>query len=128
MRMLAEKVPPELQAQVVRLQQLQNQLGNLIAEKNVVEGELREINRILESLSTLPTDSTLYKIVGNLLVKFDKATVEKELNERKEFLEIRSKAYQRQESELRKQYEAVQKKVNELVGKYYRPPAGAEKV
>jgi|BEDMetMinimDraft_1075159.scaffolds.fasta_scaffold00045_13 prefoldin beta subunit len=126
--MLAEKVPPELQAQVVRLQQLQNQLGNLIAEKNVVEGELREINRILESLSTLPTDSTLYKIVGNLLVKFDKATVEKELNERKEFLEIRSKAYQRQESELRKQYEAVQKKVNELVGKYYRPPAGAEKV
>jgi len=125
---LAEKVPPELQAQVVRLQQLQNQLGNLIAEKNVVEGELREINRILESLSTLPTDSTLYKIVGNLLVKFDKATVEKELNERKEFLEIRSKAYQRQESELRKQYEAVQKKVNELVGKYYRPPAGAEKV
>ena len=128
MRMLAEKVPPELQAQVVRLQQLQNQLGNLIAEKNVVEGELREINKILESLSTLPTDSTLYKIVGNLLVKFDKATVEKELNERKEFLEIRSKAYQRQESELRKQYEAVQKKVNELVGKYYRPPAGAEKV
>jgi prefoldin, beta subunit, archaeal len=126
--MLAEKVPPELQAQVVRLQQLQNQLGNLIAEKNVVEGELREINKILESLSTLPTDSTLYKIVGNLLVKFDKATVEKELNERKEFLEIRSKAYQRQESELRKQYEAVQKKVNELVGKYYRPPAGAEKV
>jgi len=125
---LAEKVPPELQAQVVRLQQLQNQLGNLIAEKNVVEGELREINKILESLSTLPTDSTLYKIVGNLLVKFDKATVEKELNERKEFLEIRSKAYQRQESELRKQYEAVQKKVNELVGKYYRPPAGAEKV
>ncbi|WP_126449192.1 prefoldin subunit beta [Sulfodiicoccus acidiphilus] len=125
---MAERVPPELQAQVVKLQQLQNQLGNLIAEKNVVESELREINRILESLSTLPADSSIYKIVGNLLVKFDKASVEKELTERKEFLEIRSKAYQRQESELRKQYESVQKKVNELVSKYYKPPAGAEKV
>lgn len=116
---MTEQIPPELQTQLVKLQQLQEQLNRLLAEKSIIDSELREINSILEELSKLPQDVTIYEIIGNLLVKKERANVEKDLNERKELLELRAKVYQRNESNLRKQLEEVQKKVNELMAKYY---------
>ncbi|MEM0373752.1 MAG: prefoldin subunit beta [Sulfolobaceae archaeon] len=116
---MTEQVPPELQTQIVKLQQLQEQLNRLLAEKSIIDSELREINSILEELSKLPQDVTIYEIIGNLLVRKERSNVEKDLNERKELLELRAKVYQRNESNLRRQLEEVQKKVNELMAKYY---------
>ncbi|EHP69438.1 MAG: prefoldin subunit beta [Metallosphaera yellowstonensis] len=121
---MAERIPPELQTQLLKLQQLQSQLERLAYEKSVIEGELREVNEVLKELSNLPQDSPIYKIVGNLLVKQDRTNVQNELNERKELLELKSRTYQKQEGLLRKQFEDLQKKVNELVQKYY-PQGGA---
>lgn len=123
---MTEKLPPELQTQLVRLQQLQNQLNRLLAEKSVIDSELREVNKILQELSNLPAGTTVYKIVGNLLVKTDKETIQKELDDRKEILELRSRTYQKQENLLRTQLEDLQKKVNELLAKYY-PQGGTVK-
>ncbi|AWR97276.1 prefoldin subunit beta [Acidianus sulfidivorans JP7] len=120
---MAEKIPPEIQTQIVKLQQLQSQLDRLAYEKSVIDNELREVNKVLEELSTLSADTPVYKIVGNVLVKKDKASVEKELNDRKEILELRSRTYQKQEALLRNQFEDLQKKVNELVQRYY-PQSG----
>jgi len=116
---LAERLPPEVQTQLVKLQQLQSQLERLSYEKSVIDSELREINKVLEELSSLPADTSVYKVVGNLLVKKDKSSVEKELNDRKEILELRSRTYQKQEDILKKQFEDLQKKVNDLLQKYY---------
>ncbi|MBW9140577.1 MAG: prefoldin subunit beta [Candidatus Aramenus sp.] len=116
---MAERLPPEVQTQLVKLQQLQSQLERLSYEKSVIDSELREINKVLEELSSLPADTSVYKVVGNLLVKKDKSSVEKELNDRKEILELRSRTYQKQEDILKKQFEDLQKKVNDLLQKYY---------
>ncbi len=116
---MTEQIPPELQTQLIKLQQLQDQLNRLLAEKSVIDSELREVNNVLEELAKLPQDSSVYEVVGNLLIKKDKSTVEKDLNDRKELLELRSKVYQKNEANLRKQLEDVQKKVNELMAKYY---------
>jgi prefoldin beta subunit len=116
---LAERLPPEVQTQLVKLQQLQSQLERLSYERSVIDSELREINKVLEELSSLPADTSVYKVVGNLLVKKDKSSVEKELNDRKEILELRSRTYQKQEDILKKQFEELQKKVNDLLQKYY---------
>ncbi|ARM75918.1 prefoldin subunit beta [Acidianus manzaensis] len=124
---MAEKIPPELQTQIVKLQQLQAQLDRLAYEKSVIDNELREVNKVLEELSTLSADTAIYKIVGNVLVKKDKSTIEKELNDRKEILELRSRTYQKQETLLRNQFEELQKKVNELVQRYY-PQSGQSSV
>ncbi|EZQ03870.1 MULTISPECIES: prefoldin subunit beta [Acidianus] len=115
---MAERLPPDLQTQLVKLQQLQSQLDRLTYERSVIESELREVNKVLEELSMISTDSSVYKIVGNVLLKKDKSSIEKELNDRKEILELRSRTYQKQESLLRKQYEDLQKKINELIQKY----------
>lgn len=121
---MAERIPPELQTQLLKLQQLQSQLERLAYEKSIIEGELREVNEVLKELSNLPQDSPIYKIIGNLLVKQDRNNIQNELNERKELLELKSRTYQKQEGLLRKQLEDLQKKVNELVQKYY-PQGGA---
>ncbi|MEM0067780.1 MAG: prefoldin subunit beta [Saccharolobus sp.] len=115
---MAEKLPPEVQAQLAKFQQLKGQLDRLLLEKSTIENELREINRVLDELATLNTDATIYKIVGNLLIKSDKASIEKELNDRKELLELRSRTYQKQESILRKQLEDLQAKINEILSRY----------
>ena len=124
---MTEKIPPELQTQLLRLQQLQDQLNRLIAEKNVIDTELREINKILQELSQLAAGTPVYKIVGNLLIKTDKETIQKELDDRREILELRSKTYQKQENLLRTQLEELQKKVNELLAKYYPQSGGTGK-
>ncbi len=116
---MVERLPPEVQTQLVKLQQLQSQLERLSYEKSVIDSELREINKVLEELASLPADTSVYKVVGNLLVKKDKSSVEKELNDRKEILELRSRTYQKQEDILKKQFEDLQKKVNDLLQKYY---------
>ncbi|MEM4080501.1 MAG: prefoldin subunit beta, partial [Metallosphaera sp.] len=48
---MAERIPPELQTQLLKLQQLQNQLERLTYEKSVIEGELREVNEVLKELT-----------------------------------------------------------------------------
>ncbi|QKQ99912.1 prefoldin subunit beta [Metallosphaera tengchongensis] len=116
---MAERIPPDLQTQLLKLQQLQSQLERLTYEKSVIESELREVNEVLKELASIPQDSPIYKIVGNLLVKQNISNVQNELNERKELLELKSRTYQKQEGLLRKQFEDLQKKVNELVQKYY---------
>ena len=124
---MTERIPPELQTQLVKLQQLQDQLNRLLTEKNVIDSELREINKILQELSQLAAGTPVYKIVGNLLVKTDKEAIQKELDDRKELLELRSKTYQKQENLLRTQLEDLQKKVNELLAKYYPQSGGTIK-
>ncbi|AWR94411.1 prefoldin subunit beta [Acidianus brierleyi] len=124
---MAEKLPPEVQTQLLKLQQLQSQLERLGYEKSVIDSELREVNKVLEELSTLPADTIIYKILGNLLVKKDKSTIEKELSDRKEILELRSRTYQKQEDLLKKQFDDLQRKVNELLQRYY-PQGGSSTV
>jgi Prefoldin, chaperonin cofactor len=58
----------KFKAQLAKFQQLKDQLDRLLLEKSTIENELREINKVLEELSVLNADATIYKIVGNLLV------------------------------------------------------------
>jgi prefoldin beta subunit len=124
---LAENLPPDLKVALTKYQDLQDKLQRLLAERSVIDSELKEINRVLQELGGIPQDATVYKIVGNLLVKVDKQTVEKELNDRKEILELRSRTYQKQEATFRTELENLQKKIQELYSKYYPQPSGAAK-
>ena len=122
---MTERIPPELQTELIKLQQLQDQLNRVLAEKSIIDSQLREVNKVLQELSQLPAGTTVYKIVGNLLVKVDKEAVQRELDDQKTILELRSRTYQNQESKLRSQLEERQKKVNELMAKYNLLPGGS---
>ena len=77
------------------LQILEQNLQNIIIQKQTYLLEMTDINNALEELSKQKDD--VYKIVGSLMVKTKKEEVEKELKQKKEITEIRIKNLDKQE-------------------------------
>lgn len=117
---MAEQIPPELQNRIMHLQQLQNQLNMIRLQKQSVELELREVERVLRELQSIPANEILYKSLGHILVKTTKEKIEKELNERKEILELRLETLKRQEKHIETQFNDIRRKVTEELTKIYR--------
>ncbi len=105
------EIPPSIQQQIVRLQQLQQSLGVLLAEKQRVETELAEINNALEELNKSDDNIVVFKAVGPVLVQTTKDKMLAELNERRELADTRLKVLERQEARTRSQLDTLQKEV-----------------
>ncbi len=121
---MAEVVPPELEQYAAKLQQLRARLGQVQAEKGVIQAELREIERALELLKIAAPDATVFKSAGHLIVRVSKEDAEKELSDRKDILELRLKALERQESSLNSEIKDLEARVNEIMGRYYGKKGG----
>jgi prefoldin beta subunit len=107
------KLPPQVQERLLRLQQLQQTLQSVLAQKQQVELELTEIEQALGELQKVADDAVIYKAIGSLLVKTDKAKVTADLNERKELLNMRASVLCKQEERLRSQMKELQAKLQQ---------------
>jgi prefoldin beta subunit len=107
------KLPPQVQERLLRLQQLQQTLQSVLAQKQQVDMEKNEVEQTLTELQKTADDAVIYKAAGSLLVKAEKAKVTEELVERKELLNTRSTVLTRQEERLRSQVNEVQTKLQE---------------
>jgi prefoldin beta subunit len=105
------KLPPHIQERLLRLQQLQQTLQTILAQKQQVELELTEIEQAQSELQNLSDDAVIYKAIGSLLVKDEKAKVTTDLNERKELLDTRATVLGKQEERLRGQLKDLQAKL-----------------
>jgi prefoldin beta subunit len=65
-------------------------MQQLVLQKQRLDLELNESERALKTLEDVPSDAKVYKSAGAILVEKRKDDVVKELEERKEFLEMRS--------------------------------------
>lgn len=114
------QLPPDIQEKLNRMQQLQNMLQQLVVQKQRLELELTESDRALKTLEDTPSDAKVYKSAGAVLVEKDKVIVVKELMERKEFLDMRSKVLVKQETNTRERLtqlqENLQKDINQQMG------------
>ncbi|MEJ5326796.1 MAG: prefoldin subunit beta [Candidatus Bathyarchaeia archaeon] len=107
------KLPPQVQERLLRLQQLQQTLQAVLAQKQQVEAEKNEVEQTLAELQNIADDAVIYKAAGSILIKADKAKVTEELVERKELLNTRSTVLARQEERLRSQVKETQAKLQE---------------
>ncbi|MBS7615969.1 prefoldin subunit beta [Candidatus Bathyarchaeota archaeon] len=107
------KLPPQVQERLLRLQQVQQTLQSVLAQKQQVEIELTEIEQALTELQKVAEDAVIYKAIGSLLVKTDKAKVAADLNERKELLNTRATVLGKQEERLRVQMKELQTKLQQ---------------
>ena len=107
------KLPPQVQERLLRLQQLQQTLQSVLAQKQQVELELTEIEQALSELQRVAEDTVIYRSIGSLLVKTDKAKVTADLNERKELLNMRATVLGKQEERLRSQLKELQAKLQQ---------------
>jgi prefoldin beta subunit len=107
------ELPPQLQEQLVRLQQLQQTLQSVAGQKQQVELELSETDKALAELEKSTEDTPVYKSVGSILVKSNKSTLLSELKERKELLTTRVTVLGKQEDRTRERLKEVQEKLQE---------------
>jgi prefoldin beta subunit len=111
----SEQLPPSIQQQVARLQQLQQTLNVMIAERQRLQAELEEINQALEELGKSSDDVVVYKAVGPILVQVPKERIVSELSEKRDLNDMRLKVIEKQEARTRSQIEELQKELQNLL-------------
>jgi prefoldin beta subunit len=107
------QLPPNIQEKFNRLQQLQNTLQQLVLQKQRLEMERNESERALKTLEDVTSETKVYKSAGAILVEKDRDVVVKELEERLEFLEMRSKVLAKQEGNTRKRLISLQESLQQ---------------
>jgi len=110
---MSSSIPPQVQEQLARLQQLQQTLQVVITQKQQLELELSDTERALGELGKLTDETVIYKSIGALLVKSNRQGVIKELTERKELLNTRVTVLAKQEGRARSKLKELQQSLQE---------------
>ncbi len=115
MSMSGQDLPPWLKEQVIRFNQLQQNLQAIQIQRQQLEIEISEIDKALEELKKLGESDTIYKITGPILIKINKDIVVKELEEKKELANTRSIVLTKQESRIKESLKETQGKLDEML-------------
>jgi prefoldin beta subunit len=108
-----QNLPPQVQERLLRLQQLQQTLQSVLAQKQQVEIEMAEIDQALSEVQELGDEAVVYKATGSLLIKAEKTKIITELNARKDLLTTRSTVLAKQEERYRAQVKDLQAKLQQ---------------
>ncbi|MEM2109848.1 MAG: prefoldin subunit beta [Candidatus Odinarchaeota archaeon] len=121
--MSSPEIPAAIQQDLIKLQQLQQQYELVIAQRTQMEIQLKETEFALAELGKLEGEPVVYKSVGPLLMRGNKAQFESELNDSKETLELRIKTLLKQEEQLRKQVQELSLKIQSQLKTGGSPPS-----
>lgn len=108
---LSEEIPQQLQHQLMRLQQIDQQVKVLTQQRTQLELQLRETENALKELEGAEEGVGVYKSIGMLLIKSDMKKLTEELTDKKETLGMRIKTLQRQEERSKKQRDEMREKL-----------------
>ena len=106
-------LPPQIQEQLVHLQQLQQTLQSVVAQKQQLELELSETDKALSELEKSTDEVPVYKSVGSILVKSNRQALLVELKERKDLLTTRVTVLGKQEERTKERLKEVQERLQE---------------
>ncbi|HID17252.1 TPA: prefoldin subunit beta [Candidatus Bathyarchaeota archaeon] len=108
-----ERLPPQIQEQLLRLQQMQQTLQAIVTQKQQLELELAEAERAISELEKINDETAVYKSAGTILLEADRQSLLDELKERKELLNTRVKVLGKQEERARAKIKEVQQRLQE---------------
>ena len=113
---MSGELPPQVQNQLAQLQQVQQQAQALAQQKNQLEIMVKESDMALEELGKIDEDVTVFKNIGNLMIKAEKGNVVEDLKEKKETLDLRLQTVIRQEERIHKRFTQLQEQLKTSVG------------
>lgn len=93
---------------VNQLQLVQQNLQNILFQKQQLELQRTELDSAITELST--TDKA-YKIVGKIMIASSATMIEQDLQQKKEIIDLRLRNFVKQEEKLQKNLEELQKDV-----------------
>jgi prefoldin beta subunit len=91
-----------------KLQVMEHNLHNLEQQRQQMQAQLFELESAIGSLADA---KSAYKIVGSVMVHAQPATLLKELQQKKEVLDVRIQSIEKQEEKLRDSAKALQDEV-----------------
>lgn len=119
-----QQIPPWLQEQLMKLQQSQQNLQSIMAQKQQLDMEQLESDRALEELKKVADTDPVYKHAGSILIKSTKATLISELEEKKELANTRVTVLAKQETRIKESIKEQETKINEMIrGGQKQPPS-----
>ena len=98
----------EAQESIQRLQMMEQNLQSLNMQKQQFQAQLFEVEGALKEISS---SSVAYKIVGGIMIGADKDSLQKELQSKKELLELRVQTLEKQEKQLKEKAKKLQEEV-----------------
>ncbi|HET6458150.1 MAG TPA: prefoldin subunit beta [Nitrosopumilaceae archaeon] len=110
-----QQIPPWLQEQVGRLQQLQQNLQSIMGQKQHLEMEQLETERALEILKKADDNDTVFKNAGSILIKSTKVSLIAELEEKKELANTRITVLSKQETRVKENLKEAETKIKEML-------------
>ena len=102
------QVTPEAQEKIQRLQMIEQNVQQLHAQKQQFQAQLFEQDNAIKELKTA---KQAYKIIGNVMLSAEPKDLQKELEERKEMLQLRIDSIDKQSSQLKDKAKALQEEV-----------------
>jgi len=103
------KINQETQEKIQQLQIFEQNLQNLLLQKQAFQFELSETENALKEITKTKED--VYKMLGQVMIKSSKSDVEKELKQKKDILNLRIKSIEKQESQFKEEVEKIRKEV-----------------
>jgi len=111
------QIPKAIQDDVLTLQSLEENIQALSQQSRAIDAIIMEKNKAIDELSEMEEDAVVYKIIGNVLIKSEKATVLDGLKEDITDSEMHKKRMERQLDSFKKKYEEIKKRVQEKYDK-----------
>jgi prefoldin beta subunit len=105
-------LPPWITEQILRLQQIQQNLQAIMIKKQQIEQEIAETDTILEEIKKLDGDNKVYKRYDNLLIKSKREDILREFKEKKVTLNTRMLVVEKQESRVTDNLKEVENKIS----------------
>jgi prefoldin beta subunit len=99
----------ETEQKIEQLNLFEQNLQNLLAQKQNFHAQLLEIENALEELSK--SKDKVYKIVGSIMVLSERNLIENDLKSKKEIFELRIKNLEKQENKFKEKVNEVQQEV-----------------
>ena len=110
-----QQIPPWLQEQLAKMQQSQQNLQTILAQKQQLDLEQIETDKALEELKKAGEDDAVYKHSGSILIKSNKKDLIADLEERKELAKTRATVLAKQEERVKESLKEQETKINEMM-------------
>jgi len=99
----------ESEQKIQQLQLMEQNLQGIMSQRQQFQAQLLEVENALNEIKT--SKGNAYKLVGNIMVLSDKETLGKDLESRKEILNVRLNSLKKQEDDIKGKAEKLQAEV-----------------
>ncbi len=106
------EISKETEQKIAQLQLYEQGLQTILMQKQQFQSQIVEIESALKELETT---KEAYKIVGNIMVNAKKEELKRDLDEKKEIINLRIKTMEKQENQIREKTKKIQEEVSKKI-------------